>query len=339
MIENLFYFSNINKIGGVETFFYNLSRLHGNLTVLYNTGDPGQVKRLSELVQVLKFNGDRIKCKRAFFNYNCDIFDFIDAEERYQIIHADYKEQNLKPDARINNYIAVSKVAAEHFKEATGKTAEVIYNPVYIDKPKRVLRLVSATRLTPEKGAERMKRAADILNKKGIPFIWQVFTNNTFQHESILTRKPCLNVIDYIKDADFLVQLSDTEAFCFSVAEALTVGTPVIVTPCPVYEEIGVNKDNAIILPFDFDDIDETELYKKRKFKYSAPAETWGELLTGKATYDPDEKVNVLTIKNYFDIEQQRQILAGEEQTVTASRAAYLEAVGVVKTGIFKKKV
>ena len=182
MIDNLFYFSNINKIGGVETFFYNLSRLHGNLTVLYNTGDPGQVKRLSELVQVLKFNGDRIKCKRAFFNYNCDIFDFIDAEERYQIIHADYKEQNLKPDARIKNYIAVSKVAAEHFKEATGKTAEVIYNPVYIDKPKRVLRLVSATRLTPEKGAERMKRAADILNKKGIPFVWQVFTNNTFQH-------------------------------------------------------------------------------------------------------------------------------------------------------------
>ena len=176
-----------------------------------------------------------------------------------------------------------------------------------------------------------MKRAADILDKKGIPFIWQVFTNNTFQHESILTRKPCLNVIDYIKDADFLVQLSDTEAFCFSVAEALTVGTPVIVTPCPVYEEIGVNKDNAIILPFNFDDIDETELYKKRKFKYSVPAETWGELLTGKATYDPGEKVTVFTIKNYFDIEQQRQIFAGEEQTVTASRAAYLEAVGVVR--------
>lgn len=331
MIENLFYFANINSIGGVETFFYNLSRTHGNITVLYKTGDPERVRRLAERVQVIRFNGNPVRCRRAFFNYACDVYESIDADERYQIIHADYKKQNLKPDERISNYIAVSKAAAEHFKEATGKTARVIYNPVYIDEPKKVLRLVSATRLTPEKGAERMKRAADILDKKGIPFVWQVFTNNTFQHESILTRKPCLNVIDYIKDADYLVQLSDTEAFCFSVAEALTVGTPVIVTPCPVYEEIGVNKDNAIILPFDFDDIDETELYKKRKFKYSAPAETWGELLTGKATYDPGEKVNVLTIKNYFDIEKQRQILDGEEQTVTASRAAYLEAVGVVK--------
>lgn len=330
MIENLFYFANINSIGGVETFFYNLSRTHGNITVLYKTGDPEQVRRLAERVQVIRFNGNPVRCRRAFFNYACDIYEYIDADERYQIIHADYKKQNLKPDERINNYIAVSKVAAEHFKEATGKTARVIYNPVYIDEPKKVLRLVSATRLTPEKGAERMKRAADILDRKNIPYVWQVFTNSSFQHDSILTRKPCLNVIDYIKDADFLVQLSDTEAFCFSVVEALAVGTPVIVTPCPVYEEIGVNKDNAIILPFNFDDIDEQELYKERNFTYSPPAETWGELLKGKTNYKPGKKVKVTALKTYFDLELSRRMQAGEEQTVTETRAAYLEAVGVV---------
>jgi glycosyltransferase involved in cell wall biosynthesis len=46
---------------------------------------------------------------------------------------------------------------------------------------------------------------------------------------------PRLDIRDYIADADYLVQLSDTEAWSYSVLESLSLGTPVITTPIPCF--------------------------------------------------------------------------------------------------------
>ena len=63
MNTNLFYYKDINSIGGIETFFYNLAQKYGgkyDITILYQTGDPEQIKRLSKLVRVKKYReGER----------------------------------------------------------------------------------------------------------------------------------------------------------------------------------------------------------------------------------------------------------------------------------------
>jgi len=63
--------------------------------------------------------------------------------------------------------------------------------------------------------------------------------------------KPTLNIMDEIVKADFLVQLSDNEGYCYSVVEALANGIPVIKTPIPVFDEIGLDDTNSITLNFD----------------------------------------------------------------------------------------
>lgn len=163
------------------------------------------------------YPGDEIICKKAFYNYYTDILDSVTAEEHIQVLHTDYKEQikNIKygftPNPKIQRYIAPTHVVAEHFTELYGLPCEVVTNPIILDKPKKVLHLISATRLTKEKGKERMIRLMDLLDREKIPYIWTIFTNDkeVINHPNICYMTPRLDITDYIADADYLVQLSD----------------------------------------------------------------------------------------------------------------------------------
>lgn len=85
---------------------------------------------------------------------------------------------------------------------------------------------------------------------------------------------PKLDIQNEIVKADFLIQLSDNEGYCYSVIEALTNGIPVIVTPVPVFKELKINEKNSIILNFDCSNLDEVIdkiQTKKFDFTYKAP--------------------------------------------------------------------
>lgn len=184
-----------------------------DITIFYNTADSTQLERLRKYVRVKQFNGQKIKCKKAFFNYNLDIIDNVEAEEYIQIIHTD-KKYNGKPirlNPKIERYLGVSKIVCEHFEELTGVKCELCYNPYFLDKPKKVLKLISATRLTPEKGKDRMIQFAKGLEKNNIPYLWLIFTNDTaaIDDPNIIYMKPRLDILPYIEEADYLVQLSN----------------------------------------------------------------------------------------------------------------------------------
>ena len=51
-MKNIFYFRLLNKIGGIETFFYNLAKKYNDwdITIYYQTGDINQIKRLKKSV-------------------------------------------------------------------------------------------------------------------------------------------------------------------------------------------------------------------------------------------------------------------------------------------------
>ena len=287
---NLFYFANINSIGGVESFFYYLVKKYSDIDILivFKSGDANQLKRLGKYVRVLQFNEQRFECEKAFFNYNPNIIDYVNAKEYVQIIHADYKYRKLLHltnalHPKITRFIGVSKLACESFESVMGRPCELSYNPLVIDTPKRVLHLVSATRLTQEKGYDDMLMLANLLESMRQPYIWLVFTNDTRvnEHKYMVTMPPTLDITPYIKDADFLVQLSTCESFSYSVVESLTLNTPVIVKDLPVFHEIGLNEENSIIVK-DVNDITLDKLLKKYEFTYNAPKDNWNNLLVNK---------------------------------------------------------
>lgn len=335
-MENVFYFKNINSVGGVESFLYYLAKKY-DFTFYYKEADPTQIKRLSQLVKVRKYK-EPIKCDKFFCNYNYDIE--VEANEKYHIVHCDYKNVWFAPFLYNEfKYIGVSKLVCDSFKELTGKDIELSYNPVYLDKIKKekqddgVLHLISATRLTREKGLSRMQKLARMLEKAGIKYEWKIFTNRRRECVGNYTKyiEPQLDISKEMVKADFLVQLSDCEAYCYSVVEALTLGVPVITTDLPVYKELGLNETNSIICDMNMNNVDLSKLKKKYEFSYQTPQETWNKYLETKKQYNPDELIKVKVLRAYNDIELGLKLKRDEVKEMQQARASYLEAKGLVE--------
>lgn len=338
-MKNILFFSHINSIGGVESFYYYLVKKYKSrdITIYYKQGDPAQIKRLSKYVRVRRYTNEHIKCERAFFNYSATIIDNVEADEYIQIIHADYKEMKLRPNfsPKITKFIGVSKYICERFKEYTGRDIELCYNPIAIDEPKKVLRLISATRLTDEKGEDRMNKLAKALDDAGVLYEWQVFTDYPvpFKNPNMIRREPRLDITSYIADSDYLVQLSDTEAYCYAVVEALCLGVPVIVTPCEAFNEIGINEKNSIIIPFDMGEIPVEKIKTGlAPFEYKPKKDNWGNLLAkGKSTYAKDEVVLTECTNPYYDLQLDRPVVKKEQIYMPLPRANELISLGLVK--------
>ena len=342
-MKNIIYVKNITEIGGTESFIYYLVKKYRDydITVYYKSAAPKQIERISKYALMKRYVGQKIRCEKAFFNYTTDIIDNVEAEEYIQIIHTDYKEQGLffSPHPKIDRFMAVTKIACESFKAYTGLDCEVCYNPIAVDKPKKVLNLVSATRLTKEKGADRMVKLANELDRKGIPYLWIVFTNNLTKivHPNIICVPSRMDIFKYIANADYLVQLSDKgEGFGYAPAEALMLGTPVITTPCPAFLEIGIkDRENGFVLDYDMKNIPAEEIYKGLpKFKYEPPKDRYSEILAkGKSNYKEllNTMIEVECIKKYQDIQLNELKTPGKRYTVNLVRAEDLAENGYVK--------
>jgi len=345
-LKNVLYFPNFNICGGIETYCYEMGLKYGknyDFTVIFQRGDPAMMKKISEVCRVIKYrDGDEIICDVFIFGYGHEIIEHVTAKRIIQTFHADYICRHLNPcmDERITDRFGVADNTTngirEHFEWA--KDIVTMYNPYTVKKPHKVLKLVSATRLTPEKGFARMVRLAEALDEAKIPFHWLIFTDKPkeFPNKSVSVLPARHDVLDFIADADYLVQLSDTEGYSYSIVEALSVGTPVICTEIPVACEQGVvNGKTGFILPFDMDDIPIDAIYKGvRKFTV-APRESHYEtvLAKGKAQYERDRKtkVEVKAIKHYFDIELNKDQYVGNIHEVTWERAEKLADMGLVE--------
>lgn len=332
-MKNIFYFRYINAIGGIESFFYYLAKKYQDwdITIYYSDGDLAQIKRLKQYVRVKRYKGEHIKCDKAFFNFNLDIIDNVEAKEYIQIAHGDYKAMGIKPNThpKLTKYLGVSKQVCDTYKEVTGFDTELVYNPIEIEKPKKVLNLLSATRLSSEKGKDRIKKLANILDGAGIPYLWTIFTDDkdAIKNPNIAYMKPRLDITNYIANADYLVQLSDNEGYCYSVIESLMVGTPVIVTECPVFKELGVkNGENGFIVDFSLSNVPLDKIYKGLpKFEYEPKEDNWSKFLVkGKSTYKEDMK-NMIKVQCvvpfYLDMELCRNVYKGEILEVNRLRA------------------
>lgn len=338
------YISNAFNIGGVETWIYNFcANMHEfyDIMVLYDKHyGPEQIERLSKIALVHKNMGRSIMCDTLL---NMRITDKppknVAAKQIIQVCHTcRIKDWKIQPE--YDKLIYVSDTARKTFKEP----GEVIYNMTYPQKPRRILKLVSATRLTFEKGEKRILKFAEGLRARNIPFVWFIFSDKPLERkiDGIIEMLPTLDVGSFIQDADYLVQLSDSEAFCYSIVESLELGTAVITTPINVLEELQIEDGvHGYIVPFDMQGIDYEKIYNEiPKAILSIDNEfyqnEWKKLL-GKTRPKEVESKPTMAIKileDYGDVELGRYVRAGEVITMRTPRAMTLVALGKAEVDI-----
>lgn len=343
-LKNVIYFPHVNVVGGVETYVYEMGLKYGrdyDITFLFRDGDSATLAKIAKVCRVIHYNeGDEIECDVFIFGWGYDILNHVKAKEYIQTFHADYINRHLNPcnDERVTKRFGVAENTTKGIHEHLGLDIETMYNPYTVKKPRKVLKLVSATRLTPEKGYDRMVNLATQLDNANIPFHWLIFTDKPreFPNRSVSVLPARHDVLDFIAGADYLVQLSDTEGYSYSVVEALSVGTPVIVTEIPVAAEQGVeNGKTGFIIPFDMSNVPIDAIYKGlRKFTYT-PRESRYEtvLARGKASYAKERKgtVTVDVKVRYNDLTLGRVVDKGEMMDVSPERADTLIAKGLAE--------
>ena len=343
MIEhsNILYIRDLSPLGGVETFVWEMVKKYQDydIAVVYKTADPKQLARLQKLCRCYEHRQQKIICDVAIINWDTSIIDFIvESADIYQVIHGDYTNPvyTWKPltHPRIKEYIGVTKFVAEGFKKMMGcNNTTYGYNPLTINEDEKMLILVSATRLSPIKGKDRMQRLANALDYAGIKYIWYVFTNDkdALRSDNVVYMKPRLDVGRWIAKADYVVQLSDTEACSYTINESLYRNIPVIVTPLPYLEEIGVKDGkNAWVLNFDCSNMQHIvdNIYNKPKFVFKHLEDKYDELLSHTPSHFKEDKVMKVKVEaldtyekfNITDAGLGRVPKAGEQFEVTKER-------------------
>ena len=346
---NAYYFRHLNTIGGIESHLRYLAKKYANkyeITIFYKTADVEQLNLLRQFVRVVQLDkGDHVKCKKLFCCFNREILDYAEWETSYLVLHGDYKDMvargqldrsNLPIDKRIDQYLGVSQLVCDSWYELTGIEAKCVSEPVVLDKTDKPLMFVSATRLTAEKGWNRMVTLANRLNDNGVNYTWFIYTDsNKPPVRNMVILKPRYDITEKIGAFDAYIQLSDNEGFCLSIVEALMRGVPVIATDLPVLKELNLNKSNSILLPFDMTDIPVEQIRNihEMKFSYKPPKDKWDEVLDHTKP-SKGKDIEVMALDGYrahgiVDVELGRVPHMGERWKVSKARYEDLIAFGL----------
>lgn len=321
----ILYHTNPLKFGGVDTFDYNFCKKlqsQYDILFLYKEGNQDTINRLKKLnISVEKYKESK--------KYICDICLLASAWGGYpetvlartgryiQMIHADYiraKETGFVYEKwhKTTEYVAVGKHVTSVFKKLYPKEkVTTIYN-ILDDKQEthHILKLISATRVSKEKGYDRMLKLAQALKEHNIKFRWIIFTDlklyqqKPFDMEEIVYMNPSHDIFDYIVEADYGVQLSDTEGYCYFVNECLQYGTPVISTNYPSSYEIIKDGVNGYLLDMELSNLNINKIVNSipNDFIYEEKCKIndWYKFLNKRVSISKT-KFKVTALEDYFD--------------------------------------
>lgn len=323
MIEhaNIIYMPNISALGGIETYVYELAKKYGDydIAVVSKQCDPQQAKRIRKYCKLYIWNGEKIKCDVAIINYHQDIIPYINEDAKiYQAIHADYTNRLVYnhqpiPNERITSFLGITKYLTKQMKDMIKPNKiELCYNPLTIDDEDKPIIIVSATRLHKHKGLDRMKCLINKLDRAKVNYLWIVISNEqvNFNSDNVILIKNRLDISRFLKIADYVCLLSDSEACSYTLNEALYRNIPIITTPLPYLDEIGVKDGiNAYIMEFDCSNVDKIvkNITNIPKFEFKRMDDNYSSIFyLTKSNYKEElkMKVKVKCIQNYYDIEQ-----------------------------------
>ena len=332
------YIGNSQTIGGIETFLYNFCKVmciyYDIMVVFSDHMDAKQIIRLSEYVMVMRECGKNISCDTVIvIRIGDKVPPNIGYKKKIQMVHTCHMGK-WKIQPGYDELIFVSQVAADSFKDQVGTGHKIIHNISDEEMPKEALILVSAQRMSYEKGEKRIIELANQFRNKGIPFLWLVFTAEplSVRLPGLICVPPTLDVRAYIAKADYYVSLSDIEAYGYSMREALEMGVPILTTPIDVLPEIGfVEGQNGWTVPFDVTKADVEKYYNKiprcgalepdndeivKQWK-----EVLGEERPSGAYRQQGDLVKVQITQGYGDMELGRNMMPGEVVKMRRERA------------------
>lgn len=340
------YINQTNIIGGLDTFTLNFAKImskYYDITFVVNKCDDAVVKKISKYIRVIKGKPQmKIYCDTLIMLRILDTLpNNIIYNKSIQMCHACKTNNNWHIPQNTDYIVTVSQASKASFGDE-GKKAEVLHNLIEPNN-RKALMLVSATRIpAADKGQneKRMIKLAEMLNTNDIPFIWLNFSDGKLQNapKGFYNMGTYMDITPYIAKADYLVQLSDCEAWSYAILEALTQNVPVLTCPFDSAFEMGIeNGKNGYILPFDMD-FDIKQLLDIPKFTYnynvSAIVKQWRTLI-GKSKpfnqYKPNDSNRVKVIIPYYDIALKRTLQKGEVLSMTQERINVVMDKGLIE--------
>lgn len=252
------YQSLLYVIGGIETADYNLAKQFKdrNIKFVFKEADCEQALRLAEFCEVELDDGKKTYEADVLILANYDSYPLIKerikARKIYQQVHADWASMRKmpqwasfvwEPDKDVDKVLAVSDTTQKALRVAFSKPIDSVVVPNILCPPEKQEFKVFLTlsRLTAEKGADLIVKMIEKFHEAGKPFLWIIsatLSNSKIdkalaKDESVVFIKPGVTNRELLSRVDYLVQLSKNESYCYSVHEALQVGTPVIGTQIP----------------------------------------------------------------------------------------------------------
>lgn len=253
-----------NDIGGIETFLLNFLRRFGkdyDITLVCREISFDNAYRLSKYANIIEELTSPIECDICIITsvlVDREYMRQVKYKEIYQMIHSDWTEMKKFWDWKFieydpnTKYIAVSDTARESFIREFNRDSVVI--PNILNDEKYDLKLCSFTRLTEEKGYDLMIELCKLFEKYGIKYVWDVFgtnPNNVIPYGNIRLHEPIADCQRIMKAYDYVVQLSKTESFCYTMYEAWMNHVPTLTTPFPNAVKDVKEGVNGYLIPLD----------------------------------------------------------------------------------------
>lgn len=296
------------RIGGIETANRQIARAFPDrdITFIFERADQTQLLEIAKTQNVILDDGkSRYEADVLIFsNYDSapKIINRVKAGKVYQLIHADFKGLKAMPEWRhfkwspnekVDRVFACSETAKRGLKEALGVESTVLPNILNPAEEGRKVFLV-LSRASREKGIERVLDMVDRFEAAGKDFVlFLCSTTETLPRQyqdrikasrKILTIPPSPYSLELLRSADYLVQLSLNESYCYSVREALQQKVPCIVSDIPELSKLIKDGKNGYVLKDDLSNLNIDKIFNK-KLKLEAYREEinplWEKVLEG----------------------------------------------------------
>lgn len=301
----------LNNIGGIETACEHIARTFKDKNICFvvnalSDGAMELVERLNEYQDVV-LDLDQDMTHEAdvvlFFTpimIETDISKY-KARKMYQVVHSDIaglmayqKWQDFKwsPDARIDKVLSVSDTVQKGIKDKLNVDSIVVPN-IFNPRPDRKVFLFMS-RATSEKGLDKVLNLVNVFDAAGKDYVL-IISSRVDPYGPLwpeIERNPRIMYVPssiyndvLYRCADYLVQLSTIESYCYTIREALAHGVAVIGSKIPEIQKVIKDGVNGYLFDevMTQDDIEKIFNNVPKPKGYSEPVPAiWQDVMEGK---------------------------------------------------------